>query len=100
MSAFRRYFLSLVLLLAASPACADPCETLLCMAGKVQGQSGGSACTQPIADYFSIEVFGRHHSFNPGATAAARLNYLNSCPNAGSGNWPSKINAAYGTVRQ
>ena len=99
MNTIRSYFLSLFMVLIASAAYADSCETLLCMAGKLQGQSGGNSCTGPIADYFNILVFGRHHSFNPGNTATARLNYLNSCPDPGAGDLPAKINAVYGTVR-
>ncbi len=95
----RLCFLSTFVFFAASAAYADPCQTLLCMAGKLQGQSGGSDCSQPIADYFNILVFGRHDSFNPSATATARLNYLNSCPDPGAGDLPTQINAAYGTVR-
>jgi hypothetical protein len=78
---------------------ADPCESLLCMAGKLQGQSGGDACSAPIGDYFAIMKFGRHGRFNPSKTAAARLNFLTSCAADGVGDWPMRINAAYGPLR-
>ncbi len=91
-------FLSLFLVFTASAAQATPCETLLCMAGKLQGQSGGSACSQPISDYFSIIRYGKHWRFSPGSTAAARLNLLNSCPAPGIGGLPSQINAVYGAM--
>lgn len=100
MRTIRLSILSLAVILAAPAAfAANSCDTLLCMAGKLQGQSGGSDCNQPIADYFNIEIFGRHGKFNPGATAAARLDYLNSCPAPGVGSWPTQINAVYGMVR-
>jgi hypothetical protein len=99
MNIVRQSLLSIIGVLVASAAYADSCQTLLCMAGKLQGQSGGGSCTQPIADYFNIHVFGKHDSFNPGATASARHDYLNSCPDSGAGDLPAQINAAYGTVR-
>jgi len=93
-----RAILFFLVLVAALPACAGSCETLLCMAGKLQGQGGGSDCTQPVADYFSIIEYGKHWRFDPGATAAARLGYLNTCQADGVGDWPLRINAIYGAV--
>lgn len=98
MKRIRIYFLSIFLIFTASAAQANPCETLLCMAGKLSGQSGGSACSQPISDYFGIIRYGKHWRFSPGATAAARLNLLNSCPAPGIGNLLSQINAVYGAM--
>lgn len=91
-------FLSIGMILTASAAHANPCETLLCMVGKLEGQSGGSACDQPISDYFSIIGYGRHWRFSPSVTAAERLNFLNSCASPGVGNWPTQINAVYGAM--
>ena len=76
---------------------ADSCESLLCMAGKLQGQAGGSDCNGPIGDYFSILKFGKRGRFDPGKTAAARLSFLTSCP-SNVGDWPEQINAVYGTL--
>jgi hypothetical protein len=90
-------FLSIGMILSASAAQADACETVLCMAGKLEGQSGGGACSGPIADYFNIIKYGKHWRFSPTATIAARLNFLNSCGSA-VGNWPSQINAVYGAT--
>ncbi len=84
---------------ASDAHAADPCESLLCMAGKLQGQSGGEACGAPIGDYFAIIRFGRHGRFNPARTASARLSFLTSCTADGVGDWPMRINAAYGTLR-
>ena len=91
-------FYVITLFLIVSPAYAsDPCAPLLCMAGKLDGQSGGGACSGPIADYFNIIKYGKHWRFSPSSTAAARLNFLNSC-GSGVGNWPTQINAVYGAT--
>jgi len=92
-------FFLMAIVCVARAAHANSCDTLLCMAGKLQGQGGGSECNQPVADYFNIVEYGKHWRFNPGATAAARLNFLNSCQAAGDSAWPGKINAVFGTVR-
>lgn len=98
MKTFRLYILSLMLIFTASVAHAsDACESLLCMAGKLQGQNGGAACSGPIADYFNIVKYGKHRKFSLSSTVAARLNFLNSC--GGGGEWPAKINAVYGATR-
>jgi hypothetical protein len=93
-----RLIIFLLLITSVTNAYADSCQTLLCMAGKLQGQAGGSDCDASINDYFRILVYGRHDKFDASGTAAARLNYLNSCPADGVGDWPTQINAAYGTV--
>lgn len=90
--------LSLSIILTANTVQAGSCETLLCMAGKLAGQSGGSACSAPISDYFNIIKFGKHWKFSPSSTAAARLNFLNGCASPGIGNLPAQINAVYGTL--
>ena len=98
MKIVRLYVLSVMLIFTASAANAsNPCESVLCMAGKVEGQTGGGACSGPIADYFSIVEYGKHGKFSPSSTASARLNFLNSC-GSGVGNWPTKINVVYGTT--
>ncbi len=95
-----RFVLVLFIALGANvtTAYADSCQTLLCMAGMLEGQSGGSDCSGPIGDYFSILKFGKHGKFSPSKTAGARLSFLNQCPATDVGNWPSEINAVYGTV--
>jgi hypothetical protein len=98
MNVIRLCFLSICLIFASNTAQANPCETLLCMAGKLAGQSGGSACSSPISDYFSIIRYGKRWRFSPGATAAARLSLLNSCASPGIGNLPAQINAVYGVM--
>lgn len=98
MHTIRLCLLFIPMLFVTSAAYANPCETLLCMAGKLQGESGGNACSAPISDYFSIIRYGKRWRFNPGATAAARLSFLNGCASPGIGDWPSRINAVYGTL--
>lgn len=90
--------LLLLLLMAASEAQAGPCESMLCLGGKLQGQDGGSECTQPISDYFNIIRYGKHGRFDSSATSGARLDFLSGCPND-SGGLANQINASYGAVR-
>jgi hypothetical protein len=74
----------LALLLGASlavPAWASPCDTFLCMVGKVEGQSGGDSCTSAISDFFAIQKFHNGH-LDLGPTSDARRDYLQSCPGA------------------
>lgn len=91
--------ITLSLILIAPPTmAADACASLLCMAGKLQGQAGGPECNGPISDYFSIIKFGKRGRFDAGRTASARLQFLTNCP-SNAGDWPSRINASYGTLR-
>lgn len=72
----------LALLLGLSmtgPAWASSCDTLMCMAGKVNGQSGGDDCNQPIKDFFSIKKY-HHGHLDLGPTSDARRQFLNDCP--------------------
>ncbi|TXC85480.1 conjugal transfer protein [Paraburkholderia azotifigens] len=46
---------------ATTVASASSCESLICMAGKVQGQSGGDDCNQAIKDFFSIKRYHHGH---------------------------------------
>ena len=79
---------------------ADPCASLLCLAGKLQGQAGGDSCSGPIKDYFGIVVYGRHDSFNGSGTASARSGYLNQCNDGGSNqSVKSGIGSAYGALQ-
>lgn len=72
----------LMVLLGASmtaPALASSCDTLVCMAGKVRGQSGGDDCNQPIKDFFSIKKY-HHGHLDLGPTSDARREFLTQCP--------------------
>jgi len=78
---------AVALLSAYSSAYAkDPCQSLICMMGKVQGGVSGNGsskdgCGQGISDFESI-IETRHGHLDESATPIARRNYLNSCPGA------------------
>jgi hypothetical protein len=58
---------------------ADPCSVYTCMAGvSGVGTPGGAACTAPIAAFHAIQVWDPE--FDSGSTAAARRQYLMTCP--------------------
>ncbi|AKK25113.1 TrbM/KikA/MpfK family conjugal transfer protein [Pandoraea oxalativorans] len=80
-------------------AFAAPCDTLVCMAGKAAGQSGGNNCDQPIKDFFAIQ---RHHHghLDLGPTSDARRQYLNQCPDKQQANAANidQIIERFGTV--
>ncbi|SAL07210.1 hypothetical protein AWB78_08475 [Caballeronia calidae] len=64
----------------------DPCRSLICMAGKVQGGVAGNGssdggCSQGISDFLSIIKTHNGH-MDLTATSKARRDYLNSCPGA------------------
>ena len=75
----------------------DACKSVLCMFGKLTGNSGGSACSSAERDYFSI-VVKKHGNIKWGKTATARLNYLNGCSEADR-SYTQKINDKFGMVR-
>jgi hypothetical protein len=78
----------------SSAHAADPCKTVLCMFGKFTGNSGGSECVAPEADYFNI-IVKKKHGIDWNATASARGQFLNSCPAADRG-FTQKINDKFG----
>jgi hypothetical protein len=73
--------LALLLGLSAAGAWASSCDTLICMAGKVQGQSGGDDCNQAIKDFFSIKKY-HHGHLDLGPTSDARRQFLDQCPDS------------------
>jgi hypothetical protein len=81
---------------ATSAFAKDPCETVLCMAGMLQGKGVVDGCEGPVADFFSIVV--KHHGdFKPDATQDARREFVNDCPTPG--NWGDQIADKYGKLR-
>lgn len=60
---------------------ADLCEVVLCMAGKVLGQSGGSECSSAEKSFFNI-VKKNKHGFLPSHTADARKALISQCKEA------------------
>lgn len=77
---------------------ADPCEVVLCMYGKVTGNSGGSECRSAEKAFFSINSFKKHHRFNPNKTADMRKDFLGECK-AADPEVISKIVSKFGRVR-
>ena len=58
---------------------ADPCSVYTCMAGvSGVGTPGGTACTAPIVAFHAIQVWDPE--FDSGSTAAARRQFLMTCP--------------------
>jgi len=83
-------------LLAPAPAKAgDPCATVLCLAGKMEGGDGGPACIEPIQSYFAIAIYD-YSGFDAPATSAARMIYLQACATEHLGQ-KEAVNAVYGT---
>lgn len=74
----------------------DPCETLLCMAGKLQGKGVVDGCDGPVADFFDI-VKKKHGKFRPDETQDARREFVNECPTPG--NWGDKVADKYGRIQ-
>jgi len=83
--------------ITGTPAFAkDPCPSLVCMAGKLQGSSGGDTCAGPISDYFSIISYHNGH-IDLSATPKDRLDYLKQCP-GGDPVLMQSINAVFGSA--
>jgi hypothetical protein len=85
-----------VCLLGSTTASADSCKTVLCMYGKLTGNSGGSECSSAEADYFNI-IKKKHGDISWSRTATARGQFLNSCGGADSA-INKKINDKFGKV--
>ena len=57
----------------------DPCEVVLCMFGKVTGNSGGSECRRAEKSFFSLNAFKKKGRFDPSKTATMRKALLGEC---------------------
>lgn len=94
----RKHLTAVLMLIVAvnapSAYAGDPCKTVLCMFGKFTGNSGGSECVAPEADYFAIKI-KKKRGIDWNATASARGQFLNSCPTADRG-FTQKINDKFG----
>ncbi|MQT57765.1 conjugal transfer protein [Pseudomonas sp. FSL R10-0399] len=89
--------ITIALAAQAAPAFAkDPCETVLCMAGMLQGQGTVDGCDGPVNDFFSI-VKKKHGKFKPDATQDARRQFVNQCES--DNGWGDKIADKYGKFR-
>tara|TARA_R110002111_G_scaffold115634_16_gene176628 strand:+ start:393 stop:692 length:300 start_codon:yes stop_codon:yes gene_type:complete len=73
----------------------NACETVICLAGLVQGGSKVSNCGGAYSNYFSIRKF-KKGKFRPDRTFNARASFLGQCPQGGI--WNSKINNKFGRL--
>ncbi|RMQ24702.1 putative killer protein [Pseudomonas syringae pv. delphinii] len=62
---------AICLLSSGSAFAGDPCKSVLCMFGRLTGNSGGSECRTAEQDYFSILV-KKHGNIKWSQTATAR----------------------------
>lgn len=90
------FFLGTLLLTAIPAHAKDPCKTVLCMWGKLQGAGTVSNCGGAVSDYFSI-IKKRKGKIRWGSTANARQSFLDSCP-AADGGKTKQINNKFGKV--
>lgn len=58
---------------------ADPCEVVLCMFGKVTGNSDGSECSSAEKAFFNINSFKKKGRFDPSKTSNMRKALLGEC---------------------
>lgn len=75
----------------------DPCEVVLCMAGKAMGSGGGNDCKSAERDFFNI-VKKNKHGFLPSHTADARKALLGQCKGADPATIASII-SKFGTMK-
>lgn len=73
---------------------AGPCVVVLCLAGKMTGADGGPGCVAAEQAYFNRRVFDPY--YDPSATSAARMQYLQGCATEHLGQ-KEAVNAMYGT---
>ncbi|MBK5010199.1 hypothetical protein IAE33_002059 [Pseudomonas sp. S60] len=87
---------ALAFMLAGPAQAGDPCETVLCMFGKLKGAGVVENCDGPVADYFNI-VKKKKGKIRLDRTADARQSFLDSCPDADP-DATKKINKKFGKV--
>jgi hypothetical protein len=83
-------------LMSVNANAADPCKAIICLAGELTGEGGGSECSDAIQDYLGIQVW-KHGKFKPSDTAKKRNSFLNGCP-ADAGEYKKKIGDKFGKV--
>jgi hypothetical protein len=88
--------LALSLLASGSAFAEDSCKSVLCMYGKLTGNSGGSACSGAEQAYFDILV-KKHGKIKWSDTASQRGKFLNSCDGADP-SYTKKINDKFGKL--
>lgn len=94
---FNATVIVIALVTQASPVFAkNPCETVLCMAGMLQGKGTVDGCENAVSDFFDI-VVKKNGEFKPDATQDARREFVNQCTT--NNGWGDKIADKYGTTR-
>ncbi|EFI4715945.1 hypothetical protein JJL91_002611 [Salmonella enterica] len=67
---------------AVTPAhAADACESVICLYGKMTGNSGGDECKSPEKEFFNI-IKKNKYGFLPNKTFNARNAFLGQCKTA------------------
>jgi len=74
----------------------DPCATVLCLWGKLQGKGIVDNCEDPVRDYFNIMV-KKKGKIKWSDTANDRQKFLNSCPTV-DGDKAKQINNKFGRL--
>ena len=74
----------------------DACGAVLCLAGLMQGGSGGRECSQYETNYFSIVRY-HHGHFDLSGTSSARGDFLNQCRSVDNFQ-KNAVNSKYGGV--
>lgn len=82
---------------AAPSFASDPCEVVLCMAGKAMGSGGGSDCQSAEREFFNI-VKKNKNGFLPSHTSDARKALLVQCKEADPATI-EQIISKFGTVK-
>ena len=75
------FLICMTMLVPAPALAADACEVVVCMYGKLTGNSGGNECKPAERSFFSI-VKRNKHGFLPGPTASLREAFLRECKSA------------------
>lgn len=84
-------------LISINASAADPCKAVICLAGELTGEGGGSECSDAVQEYFGIQVW-KHGKFKPSDTAKQRASFLNSCPMDNDDGYKKKIGDKFGKV--
>jgi len=87
-----------IILLVRAEARADSCSSALCMAGIAMGVDGGSPCSGPVSDFYSINDFNSDGSFNSSQTQEDRRSYLRSCNGVDAGTVYGIMSKGYGAA--
>lgn len=74
------------------------CEAQLCLAGTLQGRSGGFGCTLPERVYFNIREYDALGFFDPITTNITRSAFIDECGDVENAEWAILISEAYGSL--